>query len=237
MRTILIGDVHGHLDALKTLLWSVGLNRETDQLVLLGNLMDYGPDSCGVYLFVRELQEDMKRRLICIRGNHEQMFMDSELLTRGQMANRFLWKDSGGKETLRSFKDYRHSTGKAGAWLRDNTRPWFEDLDFIAVHGDIRDEIVWNNSQDTFIWGSDGVTYNDYSGKLTVVGHTQVDTPTYLDGSRGESRFHPKYGTWFELPKRGMIAIHTGCGFGGNLTAMIIENGWMRFEYVKSIAD
>ena len=76
MRTILIGDVHGHLDALKTLLWSVGLNRETDQLVLLGNLMDYGPDSCGVYLFVRELQEDMKRRLICIRGNHEQMFMD-----------------------------------------------------------------------------------------------------------------------------------------------------------------
>ena len=37
-----------------------------------------------------ELQEDMKRRLICLRGNHEQMFMDSELLTRGQMANRFL---------------------------------------------------------------------------------------------------------------------------------------------------
>ena len=73
MRTILVGDVHGHLDALKTLLWSVGLNRETDQLVLLGNLMDYGPDSCGVYLYVRELQEDMKRRLICLRGNHEQM--------------------------------------------------------------------------------------------------------------------------------------------------------------------
>ena len=34
-----------------------------------------------------------------------------------------------------------------------------------------------------------------------------------------------------------MIAIHTGCGFGGNLTAMLIENGWMRFEYVKSHAD
>ena len=54
MRTILIGDVHGHLDALKTLLWSVGLNRETDQLVLLGNLMDYGGHEAAPHLYKRE---------------------------------------------------------------------------------------------------------------------------------------------------------------------------------------
>ena len=66
--------------------------------------------------------------------------------------------------------------------------------------------------------------------KNRVIGHAQQETPAYLDGYGGESRFHPSYGTWFELPKTGLIAMNTGCGFGGPLTAMIIENGWMRFE-------
>ena len=32
-------------------------------------------------------------------------------------------------------------------------------------------------------------------------------------------------GTWKELPERGVICIDTGCGKGGRLTGMVIEDG------------
>ena len=230
MRTIIVSDISGHPETCLRLLAKIGFDKKENTLVFLGDVMDCGPDPCGAYIMARNFREEMKERFVYICGEHEQMFMDAELLKRGQIAGKVLWGQNGGKETAKSFNERRISLGKTAVWLKENTRRWYEDDDFICVHADIRDEIVWNNMEDTFIWGGDAVTYNDYSGKLAVVGHAQQDTPAYLDGYGGESRFHPSYGTWFELPKTGLIAMNTGCGFGGPLTAMIIENGWMRFE-------
>ena len=230
MRTVILADICGHPETAGRLLEKIGFDQRENTLVFLGDLMDFGPDPVGAYIFARNLSEAMKDRFVYICGEHEQMFMDAELLKRGQIAGKVLWGQNGGKATAASFNARGISLGKTAIWLRDHTRRWYEADDFICVHADIRDEIVWNNMEDTFIWGGDAVTYNDYSGKLAVVGHTQLDRPAYLDGSGGESRFHPGYGTWFELPPRGLIAMNTGCGSGGPLTAMIIENGWMRFE-------
>ena len=98
MRTIIIGDIHGHSERLAALLKMIGFDPAENTLVLLGNLIDYGPDSFGVYRMVRDLKEQMDDRLIVIRGDHEQMMMDGNLLTRGQMANFLLWKQNGGEE-------------------------------------------------------------------------------------------------------------------------------------------
>ncbi|MDQ0152650.1 serine/threonine protein phosphatase 1 [Moryella indoligenes] len=230
MRTVIISDIHGESAAFQELLEQIGFDRRENQLILLGDALDGGADACGTYFKIRALKEEMGERLVYIRGEHEQMFMDAELLTRGQLANAFLWQQNGGKETLAALKRRKVSAGKTAAWLRDNTRLWYEEQDFICVHGDIRDEVVWNNSQETFLWGNEGVHSNNYAGKLAIVGHTELEMPVYLDGSGTESSFHPNYGTWFELPGRGMIAMDTGCGYGGALTAMLIEHGWMRFE-------
>lgn len=230
MRTIIVGDIHGCRGAFLRLLENIGFDRNENPLILLGDLFDWGPDPCGTYIAVRSLKEEMKDRMVLIRGDHDQMMLDAVIPTRGQIANSLIWRGNGGRETLGSFRRRKMQPGSAAAWLRDNTRVWYEDDLFLCAHGNIRDEVIWNNSNLDLIWGNEGVHSNTYRGKLALVGHTQVPTPTYLDGSGGEPSFHPKYGTWFELPKRGMIALDTGAGNGGALSCLITENGWMRFE-------
>ena len=39
-------------------------------------------------------------------------------------------------------------------------------------------------------------------------------------------------GEWLTLPKRGIICIDTGCGKGGRLTGMVIEDDRFRLESV-----
>ena len=111
----------------------------------------------------------------------------------------------------------------------ENLLPVQDDRRYTFVHGDIRDDIIWNNSEDNFVWGNQGVLYNDYSGKLAVVGNAPVKAPTYLDGSGNPFRPELRYGVWYSLPKNGMIALNTGLDTPGKLTAMIIENRNMYF--------
>jgi len=70
MRTLVIGDVHGCLEELRGLVERLEVAPE-DRLVLLGDLVDRGPDSPGVVRYVRELAETMGDQLVLILGNHE----------------------------------------------------------------------------------------------------------------------------------------------------------------------
>ena len=49
MRTILIGDLHGCLREWEKLLAACAFREEEDRLVLLGDLMNKGRDSFGVW--------------------------------------------------------------------------------------------------------------------------------------------------------------------------------------------
>ncbi len=69
----IIGDVHGCLDearALMARLREAGL-RLDDTLVLIGDLLDKGPDSVGCVRFFREQAEAGQRTVLCM-GNHEE---------------------------------------------------------------------------------------------------------------------------------------------------------------------
>jgi bis(5'-nucleosyl)-tetraphosphatase (symmetrical) len=65
-RTIVIGDVHGCLEELDALLRAADYRPGRDRLVLLGDLLDRGPDGVGVVRRARELGADV----VC--GNHEE---------------------------------------------------------------------------------------------------------------------------------------------------------------------
>ena len=65
---------------------------------------------------------------------------------------------------------------------------------------------------------------NRYSGPLTIVGHIALDKTTWFPGMGYMVKEIPE-GNWYELPGRGVICIDTGCGKGGRLTGMVIENG------------
>jgi hypothetical protein len=69
-----IGDVHGELDVLETLLHALGYDGQGRhpsgrRLVFVGDLIDRGPDSVPVIDRVRELVE--AERAQCVIGNHE----------------------------------------------------------------------------------------------------------------------------------------------------------------------
>jgi hypothetical protein len=64
----IVGDVHGEIDALESLLAKLG-NDPDRTLVFVGDLVDRGPDSPAVLRRVRDLCDD--GRAVCIAGNHE----------------------------------------------------------------------------------------------------------------------------------------------------------------------
>lgn len=65
MKTIVIGDIHGCIDEFQLLIDEVSLG-DDDMLVILGDLIDRGPDPAGVVQYARDLHAN------CVMGNHEE---------------------------------------------------------------------------------------------------------------------------------------------------------------------
>lgn len=102
-RLYAIGDVHGCLDALITLHRDIeaDLVRRPPgnwRIVHLGDYVDRGVDSRGVVEFLVRLTS--MRRVLCLRGNHDQMFLDA---LAGEPGAAQLWLVNGGAETLESY--------------------------------------------------------------------------------------------------------------------------------------
>lgn len=71
-----VSDIHGCLDELKAALGHIDLSGD-NRLILLGDYIDYGPDSGGVLRRVRDLQRvHGPERVIALRGNHEEAFLE-----------------------------------------------------------------------------------------------------------------------------------------------------------------
>lgn len=68
--TAIIGDVHGVLTPLQALVGKLALS-EGDHLVLVGDLVDKGPDPAGVVNYIRCLAKEAPFRVTLVEGNHE----------------------------------------------------------------------------------------------------------------------------------------------------------------------
>ncbi len=101
-RYYVIGDIHGRLDLYDALIQAVEEDN-TEQhsadthIVLLGDLVDRGPDSAGVLARTRQWQTQRSVRVLA--GNHEEMFLTS--LEKPEVLRHFL--KHGGRETILSY--------------------------------------------------------------------------------------------------------------------------------------
>jgi serine/threonine protein phosphatase 1 len=101
-RVYAVGDIHGRLDLFAAMIRAI---EQDDALraparttvVLLGDLIDRGPDSAGVMAAAREWQG--RRRVRVIAGNHEEMLLLA--LEREDVLRSFL--KYGGRETVLSY--------------------------------------------------------------------------------------------------------------------------------------
>jgi serine/threonine protein phosphatase 1 len=69
-----IADVHGFRQTLEALIDQLHLSKQ-DQLFFLGDYISRGPEPAGVLDYIIKLQ-NQKFQVYCLRGNHEDMFME-----------------------------------------------------------------------------------------------------------------------------------------------------------------
>lgn len=100
----IVGDLHGRRDLLDLMLAQIA-SRTADQrarpcVVMVGDMIDRGPDSAATLRHLHELNTQDPEAFICLMGNHERMMLDfiDDPLRHGPR-----WIAAGGAETLSSF--------------------------------------------------------------------------------------------------------------------------------------
>ena len=220
MRTIIIGDIHGCSGALRLLLAKIMPDEKADRLILLGDLFDRGPDSWGVFQMVRELADKFGDRFVLLRGNHEDYLLTPKL----SVSMRFVWERVGRGATVKSFKEHGEKMESSAGWIGEHVVPFFRGEGFQCVHAGLKIDPIEMNDHYTMIHDHGVAMENRYAGPLTIVGHIALEKPTWFPGLEQPVKQIPE-GTRQELPQRGVICIDTGCGKGGRLTGMVIEDG------------
>ena len=98
MRRIAISDIHGCLKTFRRLLEKKVILTKGDELYLLGDYIDRGPDSKGVIDYIMNLRKQ-GFSVKCLLGNHEEMLLKSMYMRDWEQT----WLYNGGEETLESF--------------------------------------------------------------------------------------------------------------------------------------
>ena len=219
-RRIAIGDIHGCLKTFRGLVEDVIHLTQTDNLYLVGDFIDRGPDSKGVLDYLTQLTAD-GFHIESVRGNHEEMMLESvedERFISGWVAN-------GAEKTILSFgldigffltsETVLQIPEKYLEQIREI--PYFIDLpDYIIVHAGINLSIP-DPFSDThaMIWSRE-MQYDAsiVNNKTIIHGHT----PTSVEIIRQLA----------DTRKPGLLNIDGGCVYNhypdlGNLVGLDMD--------------
>lgn len=170
MRLLAIGDIHGCLAALETLLNEVQPGPD-DVLVTLGDYVDRGPDSKGV--IDRLLRLDAETKLVPLLGNHDQLFLQA---LNGDKTDFSGWQAVGGKQTLESYGNLADVPEAHRRFFAERCRLWYEPEgeNVFFVHGSAYPDLplaaqpefwlLWHRVHDA--------QWPHESGKTMICGHT-----------------------------------------------------------------
>jgi len=179
-RLFALGDIHGCSTALGKLLATID-PRPEDTLVVLGDVIDFGPDTRGVIQQLIELSG--RCQLILIEGNHEEMLFravesPSELNS---------WIYSGGEDTLKCYlgrEENELMDPEHFDFLKSHCRDYYETDGFIFVHANYFPNLPMSQqSSRTLRWEflEPGRMAPHYSGKVVIAGHTPQTSGEVLD--------------------------------------------------------
>lgn len=172
MRELAIGDIHGCARAFQTLL-DVLKPERADTIILLGDYIDRGPDSCEVIDMILELNR--RCTVVPLAGNHEKML----LRARSEPDMLAEWLTQGGHTTLDSYRrrGYSREIGAIPAhhweFLSNQTLDYWETDDSIFVHASIDPDLELSEQPDYLLFWqffTDPTIHK--SGRRIICGHT-----------------------------------------------------------------
>ncbi|MFC4618693.1 metallophosphoesterase family protein [Camelliibacillus cellulosilyticus] len=215
-RILVMSDIHGEYEKFEKLLKETAYNPSEDQLILLGDYVDRGPDARAVVEKVKELKA---QGAIALKGNHEDM-MEKAFADPTRINH---WFINGGMETLKSYgytfetdKDIeqwvsepliKNETIEAHLAFINELGHFHETEDTIFVHGGVHpDTPVSETDPHILMWIRDEF-HKGYKGEKTVVfGHTPTEA------------FHDSFDIYFG--DNNIIGIDGGCVYGGQLNSL-----------------
>ncbi|MGP4948268.1 MULTISPECIES: metallophosphoesterase family protein [Bacillus] len=220
-RILVISDIHGEIEKFEQLLEEAQYDAKKDQLILLGDYVDRGPNARAVIERVKELKED---GALVLKGNHEDMMIKALTTDEERSWNHWV-KRNGGDKTLYSYgfveedivvneEDFQKPILQSHV-LEEHVK-FIQELDhyietekYIFVHAGVEPlKRVSECEPYTLMWIRNEF-HNGYSGeKVVVFGHTETKT---LHGSEN-------CGVYFGSNR--IIGIDGGAVYGGQLNCL-----------------
>ena len=226
IRIYAIGDIHGRLDLLESLLERIDKDLSDHPAsntlrIFLGDYIDRGPNSKRV--LDRLVNYCVSQPTVCLMGNHE-AFLREFLRSPDVLA---VWRHCGGLDTLHSYglrpkietdeQDQLELASELERILPSSHREFLGGLkhyficgDFFFVHAGVRPGICLTKQlEDDLLWIREDFLFSEeHFGKVVVHGHTPVLEPDIR-------------------PNR--INIDTGAYATGRLTCLVLESDKIRF--------
>jgi len=198
-----IGDIHGCLGKLQSLIQNISADQKNDIIVFIGDYIDRGSASREVVDYVIQLKGEYKN-VVCLLGNHEYMFLR---YLDGVDEEMYLY--NGGQATLFAYAiSLAETPQKRKAKIPPEHLQFFESLllhyemdDYLFVHAGLKPGLILSRQTiHNLLWVRHEFIDTDYDfGKMIVFGHTPLSYPLIMPNK---------------------IGIDTGAVFGGKLTCV-----------------
>jgi serine/threonine protein phosphatase 1 len=208
-RIFIVGDIHGCLNPLKTLMETIDWRPDQDRLIFIGDYIDRGENSKGVVDYILELM-NRSSLIQCLKGNHEDMLLN--YFNNGDIGT-YLY--NGGRTTLTS---YTKSNGDV--YFPSDHISFFQSLltlieldDYYVVHAGLQPGVdIHKQTLRDLLWIRDPFIFSDYDfGKKVIFGHTPFSAPLVMETK---------------------IGLDTGAVYGNRLTCLELPN--MTFHSVEA---
>lgn len=231
-KVFVMSDIHGEFTMMETLLekW----NSEEEQLIILGDLADRGPNSKAAFELAHHLVET--ESAIVIKGNHDDML---EKYLEDPMENYGLYYMNGGGKTVESLlgkasfgknqEENAQAIKEKYSWLLPflkSMRYFYEWEQYLFVHAGV--DLTLDNWRDStkrdFIWIREGFyDQKNHTDKTIIFGHS-VTANLHREMSN--------FDIWHSGD--GLIGIDGGAVYGGKLHALLLSKEGIEKHYFLS---
>lgn len=223
-RTIVIGDVHGCLEELDELLGKLEVRAGAEQLVLVGDLLDFGPDGAGVVRRVRELGA------LAVLGNHDEKhlrFARHEARRRAEPSYR-------NPMTLSARSRAQHDALSEDdlAFLAELPSLVALEPPWVVVHAGFSADVPMTRQEPSVMLRIRDVDAEGRAAMASDTAHRALDTVPWATRWPGPQSVvyghvvHDLERPRLDQPRPGVRCwgIDTGCCFGGHLTALVLPD-------------